>query len=601
MMKPPNVPNAWALTALTVCAVSTLVSVACSSDNSQSTLTDIVVDANADGVTQEGGSSPNRTGGVLIIDSNNCGIFEPAIDLASDNLLPNLRLGSETHAGLTRIGDAPEFAAEPELAAGFESRSGGTEWEFTLRPNLKFSDGSPLTSADVKWSWERALRKSTSPSRAHIILGNITGASRVADGTSNELAGIRLIDDQRLVVELTAPAADFPTMLADPIASVLKRDNVRLWDDLWSNHETDPSTMLAPSTGLPAALPIGAGPFQLVAYETPARISQGFSGDETCALQRNEHYWHPDLPYLDGIIANARPDFLAPGSDSTDRQLAAVAGGGLDFAVLDANADPSSAPEGTALQVAPLSTWSRFLVFNPSVPPFDDPAVRRALIQAVDTIRSANRFESEPTFGLIPPELLPGSAQVKLLQHDPTAATQSWQASGFASANAHPAIERQLDVPRFGDPTLESVLDAWTDVLGIDVDDIATQSDEESQRAAIKDIRYTYALPHPIGILREAILTFGSDDASHEFAQIRAMLDAAAAEPDVIKRTASLEAIQQQLIDEAYVLPLLLLKTGRVLAVQPWVRDLQYPIFAGSAFRAVWFDETAPTRTVPTR
>ena len=36
----------------------------------------------------------------------------------------------------------------------------GLEYEFVLRNDLKFSDGSALTSGDFKWSWERALKKS---------------------------------------------------------------------------------------------------------------------------------------------------------------------------------------------------------------------------------------------------------------------------------------------------------------------------------------------------------------------------------------------------------------------------------------------------------
>ena len=602
MNTPPNSLNRWTSTAVAVFAASALITVACNGGDPSSSISDIVVDT--DSASTQGDSAANdqsRRGGILTIDSNDCGIFDPAIDLASSNLLPNLRLASEIHAGLTRIGDAPDFTAEPELAGRFEPRSGATEWEFTLRPNLKFSDGSSLTAADVKWSWERALRKATPPSRAHAILGNIAGAQEVAAGTSAELTGINLVDDQTLVVRLNAPATDFPTLLADPIASILKRENASQWEKLWSNHETDPATLLAPSQGLPAALPVSAGPFQLIAYETPARIADGYSGDATCVLQRNQHYWHPDLPYLDGIIANARPDFLAPDSDSADRQLTALTGGALDFAVLDANADPSAAPAGSTSQVAPLSTWSRFLVFNPSIPPFNDPDVRRALVESVDTTRDANRFESTPTYGLIPPELLPGEAQAQLLAHDTTAATQSWQSSEYAKTTSHPAIERQLDIPSFRDPTLESALDAWSDILGIDIADIATQSDEESANAAIKDIRYTYALPSPIGILRQAIIPFAGTDPSHEFAPLLAMLEAAAAEPDSIKRTAQLAAIQQQLIDEAYVLPLLLLKTGRVLAIQPWVQDLQYPIFTGSTFREVWLNESAPERTLPTQ
>ena len=52
----------------------------------------------------------------------------------------------------------------PRLATAWESNAEQTEFTFTLDPNAKFADGSAVTSADVKFSWERlaALQGSSS-------------------------------------------------------------------------------------------------------------------------------------------------------------------------------------------------------------------------------------------------------------------------------------------------------------------------------------------------------------------------------------------------------------------------------------------------------
>ena len=61
---------------------------------------------------------------------------------------------AELYEGLTRFG--PD-GVELGLAAGFTVDSAGTEYEFTLRPGLKFSNGEPVSADDFKWSWERTL------------------------------------------------------------------------------------------------------------------------------------------------------------------------------------------------------------------------------------------------------------------------------------------------------------------------------------------------------------------------------------------------------------------------------------------------------------
>ena len=569
-------------------------------EGTNSLLTGVVVSTSVPSDSAD--SDDIRRGGILVLDTDDCGIFDPAIDLANARGFPNLRLANEIHAGLTRIGTDAPYAPEPELAASFDPSSGGRMWEFVLRPGLQFSDGSPLVSSDVKWSWERALRKSTPPSRARVILGDIVGAREVVDGSSRELTGVNLIDDQRLTVELVEPRTDFPTMVADPIASVVKPANAELWDDIWSNHELSPDDTLAGAIRQPNELPVGTGPFRLVSYETPSRVMAGFAGDSTCTLRRNEHYWHPSKPYLDGIIANADPNLFWSDGDAASRQIAVMQTNALDFATMDATADvPASGltADGFTTMLAPLGVHSRFLVFDPTVPPFDDINVRRALVMSADLSRDANRFEVAPTFGLVPPDFLPNAAGITTLEYDADAAKAEFNATDFANVSGGPTLTRQLDTLGFVDPILAAVLDAWREVLGIDIDAIATLDEED--RAGIADVRFAHSLPAPAGVLSAAIKSFPTDPSRTEFAELRAMLDDAVAEVDQVQRVAKYVELEQRMIDDAYVLPILMVETGKVLVVQPWVNDLRYPKFTGSVFRDVWFDDTAPQRVLPSQ
>ena len=86
---------------------------------------------------------------------------DPAIDSAIDRFdFSSPSLVTEIHAGLTRIVEDPTSPFEMELADTYDIDQEGLEYEFVLRNDLKLSDGSPLTSGDFKWSWERALKKS---------------------------------------------------------------------------------------------------------------------------------------------------------------------------------------------------------------------------------------------------------------------------------------------------------------------------------------------------------------------------------------------------------------------------------------------------------
>src|SRR6478735_5311719 len=74
------------------------------------------------------------------------------------------RVADLIHAGLVHL--TPSLEAKPDLAESWENPN-PTTWIFKLRPNLKFSDGSPLTSADVVFTFSTILNKDfNAPQRA---------------------------------------------------------------------------------------------------------------------------------------------------------------------------------------------------------------------------------------------------------------------------------------------------------------------------------------------------------------------------------------------------------------------------------------------------
>jgi peptide/nickel transport system substrate-binding protein len=77
----------------------------------------------------------------------------------------------------------PGLASLPKVSAG------GKTYTFTLRPGIKFSNGKPITPADIKWTFTRMLMPSmASPGSG--FFGDIVGANAVISGKAKTLSGI---------------------------------------------------------------------------------------------------------------------------------------------------------------------------------------------------------------------------------------------------------------------------------------------------------------------------------------------------------------------------------------------------------------------------
>ncbi len=307
----------------------------------------------------------------------------------------SLQLQYEIFSTLTNIVETSDDFVEPDLAESYTISEDGRVYTFLLKHGLKFSDGSPLSSADFKWSWERALKPENLSALAKEVLGSIEGADDVMNGVSDALNGVEAINSHTLRVTLKVPRADFLMLIASPAATVLKQDNVDEWAQGNESYIVSDLSQHKPLIDQ-ERLPVGTGPFKI----------ERFNFDNNLTLSRNDFY-HGQPAYLDGIefiiegiidndemvdvLESNDPELLQMAMLKEDQRIVNLfENGDLD----NLNINTPTGVEDIEIQKlqgytrVPVDTiHSHFLAFNPALAPYDDLHFRRGLVAATDVPR----------------------------------------------------------------------------------------------------------------------------------------------------------------------------------------------------------------------
>jgi peptide/nickel transport system substrate-binding protein len=158
-------------------------------------------------------------------------------------------------------GPGNNLTPHPMLATKCSSVGGLQTWTCTLRKGVKFSNGDPFTSADVKFSFDRSI-KINDPSGISSLFSNL--ASTTTNG------------DYSVTFHLKNPEATWPNILTTPAAQIV-------------DHNVYPADKLQPST----SQQVGTGPYVLSTY-TPG---------QQAVLKPNSSYWGTK-PKNGGVIIN---------------------------------------------------------------------------------------------------------------------------------------------------------------------------------------------------------------------------------------------------------------------------------------------------------
>jgi len=270
----------------------------------------------------------------------------------------------------------PDGEPVPYVAESMEPDDELTSWTLTLRPGVRFSDGSEL-DADVVVQNLEAHR--TSP---------ITGSSMAA------VESVTAIDERTVRIDTSEPWSTFPHLLTSQVGMMMA-------PAMFENDNR-------------AREPIGVGPFV---------VSEWVPGDHT-VLVANDDYWQEGLPYLDEV------EFVNV-TDVTSRAASLEAG---DFDMISL-AEPAQiqrfleAAGAGEYQIAFDQNGEDteiFVALNTSAPPFDDPLARELLVTALDTqLVSETVYEGffEPARGPFKPTS-EWFAETEYPDHDPARARE---------------------------------------------------------------------------------------------------------------------------------------------------------------------------------
>ena len=129
--------------------------------------------------------------------------------------------------------------AVPGLAETWDISPDGKIYTFHLRTNLVWSTGEPITSADVVYSWIRALDPKT-VSRYAGQLYYLKNGEEFNTGkiTNAALVGVSAPDQYTVRVELKSPTAFFIDLCAFPTLAVVPRQTIEKYGDRWLHGKT---------------------------------------------------------------------------------------------------------------------------------------------------------------------------------------------------------------------------------------------------------------------------------------------------------------------------------------------------------------------------
>ena len=502
----------------------------------------------------------SRSGGVFRLLGRDPTTLDPA--LTTDSTAYEIVV--ELFSGLMRLTDDPNEPIVLDLAENFTVSSDGTVYRFVLREGLEFSDGSPVTAFDFKWSWERAALPETGSPIVKEFLGDIVGINEIVEGEATSADGITVIDDHTLEVRIDAPKPYFIAKLTYPVTFVVNRDNVESGRENWTDD------------------PVGTGPFVLDSYEIGVSM----------VIARNEKYWDRRA-FLDEVQLN-----LAGGSAMAMYENDEIDITGIPQSAFERVTDPAEPISKEVVEVPPDFVTS-YVGFNVEQPPFDDVHFRRAMNYAVDKELIAEAVlqgRVRPAHGPIPPGFIGFNPDLEPLGFDVDKAVEELNMSQYADPETRPRIVLTAAGTGGSPPTwLQAVADMWARNLGVEIEfqevEWATFLQEiDNYKLQVFTLAWSPDYPDPHTFVD---VLFRSDSTINQTrygnAEVDALLDEATTEPDPARRIQLYQEAEQIIVDEAAWVPMWWGSNGRIL-VKPHVNGFRISPLGGYFFKDVWLE-----------
>ena len=455
------------------------------------------------------------------------GIDPLTLDPALSSEMTSHEYVMQLFSGLVRPGDNLEPTGD--IAERWQISDDGRTYTFYLRQGVKFHDGRQVTADDFKYSWERACDPEIQSLTAATYLGDIVGVGEVLSGVSDEISGVKVIDDFTLEVTIDAPKSYFLSKLTYPTAFVVDRANVEAGGEWWRN-------------------PNGTGPFKLKQWQE----------SELLVLERNELYYG-ELAKVNEVVFH-----LLAGMPMNMYETGEIDVTGVDLNYIEKVTDETG-PFYSDFKVTPELSFF-YIGFNAAKPPFDDANIRRAFSQAIDKDKLVSlvfKGMVQRADGILPLGMPGYNEALQGLDYDIDRAKELIAQSSYGDVFSLPPIT--ITTMGWGGPIgsdLEAIIYQWQQNLGVEVKirqlepgrflyNLKEEKDEMYYMGWIADY------PHPQNFL-DVLFHSGADNNYGEYSnpEVDALLEAAGVEGDSELSLALYQQAEQTLVADAACLPI---------------------------------------------
>ena len=367
------------------------------------------------------------------------------IDPALNTTLDGFQITNALYDGLTEIDFTdPE---NPELkgivAESWEGNDDATEFTFTIKDGLEFSNGEPVLPSSFKLAWERASDPDFAGDYSYLF-NFLQGGAEKLDGTAEEITGV-VADDEAMTLKTTlaAPYANWPTVAGFQLfypmpAEVEELEDQATWDD---------------------GLMVGNGPYKLesprTTEETVLVKNDAWAGDQ------NGDLWEDRLDKIT-FRTQADPDTAYNSFEAGEGNNATIPPGRWGEA---SENHPNTIRQALGTRYFEVK-WDHPVVGGP-----ENVKLRQAIMQAIDReqISEAVYDGTNPVATSLIPPGIPGSEEgiCEFCTYDPEAAKAAFEEWKAAGNSLDEPIKIQLNADAGHEPVVQVIIDSL-DAVGID-------------------------------------------------------------------------------------------------------------------------------------
>ena len=240
----------------------------------------------------------------------------------------------------------------PGLAIKWDISSDGKTYTFHLRPDIKFSDGTPITAEDVIFSFQRLADPQLGSPYNYLVAGIVNGQNIIDGKATPSTLGVKALNPTTVEVQLVYPDPSFLSICAQPELGIVSKTNVTKFGQAW----TDPKNMVTSG-----------------AYKLDERVVQGYILES-----KNPYYYDAKNVAIEKVKFFPIVDF--------NSSLSQYKSGGLDITYL-LPVDQYKEIKSEMADQEHTVAWEtiEYYDFNMNSPKFkNNPKLRQALSMAVD-------------------------------------------------------------------------------------------------------------------------------------------------------------------------------------------------------------------------